>query len=140
MFTESTEHLIWASKNGKSKKWKFNYEITKNDIHDDINPKGKQTRNVWSISLTPPSEKVSGSHPTQKPIELLKRIIISCTDKGDTILDPFAGSGTTNLVALQYQRNSIGIERDKKYIELIKKRLEKEANGKLFKEAKITFE
>jgi site-specific DNA-methyltransferase (adenine-specific) len=56
-FTESTEHLIWASKNGKNKKWKFNYELTKSDIFDDINPKGKQTRNVWSISLTPPSEK-----------------------------------------------------------------------------------
>jgi site-specific DNA-methyltransferase (adenine-specific) len=139
-FTESTEHLIWASKNGDKKKWKFNYEITKNDIFDNINPRGKQTRNVWSISLTPPSEKSAGSHPTQKPIELLKRIIISCTDKGDTILDPFAGSGTTNLVALQYQRNSIGIEKDKKYIELIKKRLEREANSKLFKEAKIIFE
>jgi DNA modification methylase len=43
-------------------------------------------------------------------------------------------------VALQYQRNSIGIEKDKKYIELIKKRLEREANSKLFKEAKLTFE
>ena len=140
MFTESTEHLIWASKNGNNKKWKFNYELTKNNIYDSINPKGKQTRNTWSIPLTPPSEKVSGSHPTQKPIELLRRIVISCSDEGDTILDPFAGSGTTNLVALQYGRNSIGIEKDKKYYEIIKKRLEKEANSKLFKEAKIRFE
>ena len=136
-FTESTEHLIWASKNGNNKKWKFNYEITKGEIEDEINPKGKQTRNVWVIPLTPPTEKWAGKHPTQKPVELLKRIIISCTDKGDTILDPFAGSGTTNLVALQHGRNSIGIEKEKKYVDLITKRLSKEANEKLFKEAKI---
>jgi site-specific DNA-methyltransferase (adenine-specific) len=136
-FTESTEHLIWASKNGNNKKWKFNYEITKDEIEDEINPKGKQTRNVWVIPLTPPTEKWAGQHPTQKPIELLKRIIISCTDKGDTVLDPFAGSGTTNLVALQHGRNSIGIEKEKKYVDLIKKRLSKEANEKLFKEAKV---
>ncbi|MCL5007108.1 MAG: site-specific DNA-methyltransferase [Candidatus Marsarchaeota archaeon] len=136
-FTESTEHLIWASKNSNNKKWKFNYEITKDEIEDEINPKGKQTRNVWVIPLTPPTEKWAGQHPTQKPIELLKRIIISCTDKGDTVLDPFAGSGTTNLVALRYGRNSIGIEKEKKYVDLIKKRLSKEANEKLFKEAEI---
>lgn len=136
-FTESTEHLIWASKNGNNKKWKFNYDATKDEIEDEINPKGKQTRNVWAIPLTPPTEKWAGQHPTQKPIELLRRIIISCTDKGDTVLDPFAGSGTTNLVALRYGRNSIGIEKEKKYVDLIKKRLSKEANEKLFKEAKI---
>ena len=136
-FTERTEHLIWASKNGNNKKWKFNYDATKDEIEDEINPKGKQTRNVWAIPLTPPTEKWAGQHPTQKPIELLRRIIISCTDKGDTVLDPFAGSGTTNLVALRYGRNSIGIEKEKKYVDLIKKRLSKEANEKLFKEAKI---
>jgi site-specific DNA-methyltransferase (adenine-specific) len=138
-FTESTEHLIWASKNGKNQKWKFNYETTKKDIYDDINPRGKQTRNVWSIPLTPPSEKKAGSHPTQKPIELLRRIIVSCTDKGDTVLDPFAGSGTTNLVAMRLERNSIGIEKDKD-VALVNKRLVEEANNKLFKEARIIIE
>ncbi len=137
MFTESTEHLIWASKNGNDKKWKFNYDATKEEIFDEISPKGKQKRNVWVIPLTPPNEKEAGQHPTQKPTELLKRIIISCTDKGDMVLDPFAGSGTTNLVAMRLGRNSIAIEKDKKYAELIKKRLSKEANEKLFKEAKV---
>ncbi|MFH1316954.1 MAG: site-specific DNA-methyltransferase [Candidatus Woesearchaeota archaeon] len=70
-FTESTEHLIWASKNGKGKKWTFNYEDTKHKIEDQINPKDKQTRNVWSIPLTPRKEKWAGEHPTQKPEELL---------------------------------------------------------------------
>jgi site-specific DNA-methyltransferase (adenine-specific) len=127
-FTESTEHLIWASKNGDGKKWKFNYNFTKDRIHDEINPKGKQTRNVWSIPLTPKTEKWAGIHPTQKPQELLRRIILSCSDKGDTILDPFTGSGTTNVVALINGRNSIGIEKDKKNLEIIKRRLEKEIN------------
>ena len=138
-FTESTEHLIWATKNGDGKKWKFNYEWTKN-IEDPINPKGKQTRNVWSIPLTPKSEKWAGAHPTQKPFELLRRIILSCTDEGDLVLDPFAGSGTTNAVAKYFGRNSLGIELDSKYIEIIKNRLRKEQKTISGEEPEITFE
>ena len=122
-FTESTEHLIWATKNGNNQKWKFNYQWTKDSIEDPINPNGKQTRNVWSIPLTPKKEKWAGEHPTQKPFELLRRIILCCTDIGDIVLDPFAGSGTTNAVAKDYGRNSIGIELNKKYVDIIKKRL-----------------
>ncbi len=122
-FTESTEHLIWASKNGNKKKWKFNYQWTKDGIEDMLNPRGKQTRNVWAISLTPKKEKWAGEHPTQKPEELLRRIILSCTNEGDTVLDPFIGSGTTSYIAKNLGRNSIGIELNKKYIPLIKKRL-----------------
>ncbi len=138
-FTESTEHLIWASKNGEGKKWKFNYEWSK-QIEDPINPKGKQTRNVWSIPLTPKNEKWAGTHPTQKPFELLKRIILSCTDKGDLVLDPFLGSGTTSAVAKYYDRNSIGIEIDKKYMEIIKKRLQKSQKTLSDSEPEIIFE
>jgi len=122
-FTESTEHLIWASKNGNGKKWKFNYEDTKNLIEDRLNPKGKQTRNVWAIPLTPKEEKRAGSHPTQKPLELSRRIILACTDEEDTVLDPFLGSGTTSVAAKMLNRNSIGIEKERKYLELIRKRL-----------------
>jgi len=129
MFTESTEHLIWASKNGKGKRWTFNYEDTKNLIEDGINPKGKQTRNVWSIPLTPKKEKWAGQHPTQKPEELLRRIILSCTNPGDTVLDPFVGSGTTSVVAKRMGRNSIGIEKDKKNLSIIKKRMSQQNLG-----------
>ena len=122
-FTESTEHLIWASKNGNGKKWRFNYDFTKEKISDPLNPLGKQTRNVWSIPLTPRTEKWAGAHPTQKPVELLRRIILTCTDKGDVVLDPFVGSGTTMAVAKQYNRSSIGIEINPKYLEIAKKRL-----------------
>ena len=117
MFTESTEHLIWASKNGKGKRWTFNYELMKKMNN------GKQMRNVWAIPLTPKKEKWAGVHPTQKPMELLRRVILSCTKEGDTVLDPFVGSGTTSVVAKMLGRNSIGIEKEKKYLNIIEKRL-----------------
>jgi site-specific DNA-methyltransferase (adenine-specific) len=139
-FTESTEHLIWATKNENNKKWKFNYQWTKDKIEDSLNPKGKQTRNVWSIPLTPKKEKWAGSHPTQKPFELLKRIILSCTDEGDIVLDPFTGSGTTNVVAKYYGRNSIGIEVNEGYMDIIKKRLRKEQKTLSKEEPEIIFE
>lgn len=122
-FTESTEHLIWISKNGKGRKWTFNYLHTKEMIEDPINPKDKQTRNVWSIPLTPKKEKWAGKHPTQKPEELLRRIILSCTNEGDLVLDPFVGSGTTSIVSKKMGRSSIGIENNKEYLEIAEKRL-----------------
>ena len=139
-FTESTEHLIWATKNGDGKKWKFNYQLTKDHIYDLINPQGKQTRNVWSIPLTPKKEKWAGDHPTQKPFELLRRIILSCTDEGDMVLDPFVGSGTTSAVAKYYGRNSIGIEINKKYLDVIKKRLDAKQKTLSNYETEIVFE
>lgn len=123
-FTESTEHLIWASKNGDGKKWFFDYDLTKKYIYDSLNPKDKQTRNVWAIPLTAKTEKWAGEHPTQKPIELLRRIILSTSRIGDTVLDPFLGSGTTSVTAKMLQRNSIGIEKDSKWLDIIKKRME----------------
>lgn len=117
MFTESTEHLIWAVKNHSKEKWTFNYEVMKG-----LN-EGKQMRNMWSIPLTPKSEKWAGEHPTQKPFELLRRVILSSTNEGDTVLDPFLGSGTTSVVAEYYGRNSIGIEKNKDYLDIIKKRM-----------------
>ena len=117
MFTESTEHLIWAAKNHSKTKWVFNYEVMRS-----MN-EGKQMRNMWEIPLTPRSEKWAGEHPTQKPFELLKRIILASTNEGDTVLDPFLGSGTTSVVAEYYGRNSIGIEKNPEYMPTIKKRM-----------------
>ena len=90
---------------------------------DKITPSGKQMRSVWHIPLTPPSEKKSGKHPTQKPIELLKRIIISSSKKGDLVLDPFNGSGTTGVVANILGRKYIGVDMEKDYLDLTIKRL-----------------
>ncbi len=121
-FAHSHETLIWAKKD-KSVPHKFNYDAMRFWRSDGLNKTGKQMRSVWSIPITPPTEKTSGKHPTQKPIEVLMRIISSCTDKGDTILDPFNGSGTTGLVAKKLGRNYIGIEKEREYLDLTIKRI-----------------
>lgn len=91
---------------------------------------GKQMKDVWTGSLTKPSEKVEGKHPTQKPEYLLERIILASTEKGQVILDPFCGSGTTGVEAVKYGRKFIGIDVNEEYMEISKKRLEKVLNDK----------
>ena len=124
-FTASHETLIWARKDKKGKHT-FNYNELKNGNWDGdfIKKPKKQMRSVWAINTPKSSEKTFGKHPTQKPLELLKRIIISSTNKGDLILDPFAGSSTTGLAAIMYERKFIGIETEKKYLDLSIKRYE----------------
>lgn len=85
---------------------------------------GKQMKDVWKSSLTKPSEKKCGKHPTQKPIEILEKVILSSTNEGDMILDPFNGSGTTGITASRLKRKYIGIEKEKKYLDLTIKRKE----------------
>lgn len=117
-FTHSTETILWAKKDLKKSKHKFNYDVMK-----ELNG-NKQMKDVWETSLTKPSEKKYGKHPTQKPIELLERIILSSTDENDLILDPFNGSGTTGIVANKLNRKYIGIEKEKEYLDLTIRRKE----------------
>lgn len=124
-FVHSTETILWAKKDIKKAKHKFNYNLMK-----QLNG-GKQMKDVWETSLTKPSEKKCGKHPTQKPIELLERIILSSTDEGDLILDPFNGSGTTGIIAKRLNRNYIGIDKEKEYLDLTIKR-RKEDDKKKF--------
>ena len=120
-FAHAHETVLWARKD-KNSKHKFNYKVMK-EWDDKISPKGKQMRSIWNIPLTPQNEKTNGRHPTQKPVELLRRIIASSSDKGDLVLDPFNGSGTTGIVAKQLDREYIGIEKNKDYLNLTIKRL-----------------
>ena len=124
-FTASHETLLWARKDSKGKHT-FNYETMKNgDWGDDILKKpNKQMRSVWQIDTPKPSEKEFGKHPTQKPLELLRRIILASTNKGDLILDPFTGSSTTGIMALELDRKFIGIDLEKEYLDLSVKRFE----------------
>jgi len=126
VFTHSTEFVIWAV---KGTGWTFNYEKIK-----EINPKKqkdgrpKQMRDFWEMPLVQGEERLRGEdgkalHSTQKPEEMLKRIILASSNEGDIVLDPFLGSGTTAFVAQKYGRNFIGIEKEKKYIKIAKKRL-----------------
>ena len=84
----------------------------------------KQMRSVWAISTLKPSEKVFGKHPTQKPLELLRRIILASTNRDDLILDPFTGSSTTGIMALMLGRKFIGIDIEQEYLSLSVKRFE----------------
>jgi len=118
-FTHSTETIIWAAKNQKSKHT-FNYELMK-ELGN-----GKQMRNLWELSPPQPKEKVHGKHPTQKPLKLLERILLSSSNEGDVVLDPFSGSGSTGIAALRLGRKYIGIEISEEYLDLTIKRLEDE--------------
>ena len=119
-FTHSTETILWAQKADKKAKHFFNYQAMK-----EMNG-GKQMKDVWTGSLTKPSEKTEGKHPTQKPEYLLERIIIASTREGDVILDPFCGSGTTGVVAKRLNRMFAGIELQEEYLEITRKRMEKD--------------
>lgn len=120
-FAHAHESLIWAKKSKESKHF-FNYEIMK-EWNDRISPSGNQMRSVWYIPLTPQEEKTNGRHPTQKPLELMRRIILSSSQKDDLVLDPFCGSGTTGVIAKQFGRKFIGIEKEKEFCDLTVKRL-----------------
>ena len=85
---------------------------------DDLKKPNKQMRSVWQIATPKPSEKEFGKHPTQKPLELLRRIILASTNKGDLILDTFTGSSTTGIIALELGRKFIGIDLEKEYLDL----------------------
>lgn len=121
-FVHSTETIIWAQKDLKKSHHKFNYELMKK-----ING-GKQMKDVWDSSLTKPSEKKYGKHPTQKPVAILEKIILASTDEGDLILDPFNGSGTTGIVANRLKRDYIGMDLEKEYLDITVKRKESDKN------------
>lgn len=120
-FTNATETLIWAVKNKKVKNYTFNKEIARSYNY------GKLGLNVWRIPLCIGEERLKDEkgqkiHPTQKPEELLKRVILTSSNKGDIIFDPMAGVGTAGYVAKKFNRNFIMIEINAKYVEAIKKR------------------
>lgn len=123
-FTHSTETILWAKKDLRKNKHKFNYDVMKK-----IN-EGKQMKDVWETSLVKPKEKKFGKHPTQKPMEILERIILASTNENDLILDPFNGSGTTGIVSKKLNRKYIGIDTMKSYLDLTIKRKENEHEKK----------
>ena len=119
-FTNAHETLIWAAKSQKSRHV-FNYEAMK-ALNDDV-----QMRSDWELPLCTGHERIKQdgkkAHPTQKPESLLARVILSSTRRGDIILDPFFGTGTTGAVAKKLNRNFIGIEQDSSYVKTATKRL-----------------
>lgn len=123
MFCESTEQIIWAVNNHskKAKNWVFNYHAMK-----ELTANGKQMRNMWDIPMTPVSERSAGKHPSQKPLAVMDRLMLGCTNPGDLILDPFGGSGTTGVSAVRNGRDFLVVERDESYCKIAKLRIQSE--------------
>jgi site-specific DNA-methyltransferase (adenine-specific)/modification methylase len=120
MLTHSTEFVVWFA---KGKKWTFNYEKMKKYNY------GKQLRDVWSFPSCQGPERIKGkegraAHPTQKPLELFKRLIEMATNEGEIVLDPFMGSGTTAIASEELNRKWVGIENNLEYIKIANKRIE----------------
>ena len=114
-FTHSSEIILWAAKNKKSKHY-FNYDLMK-----EIN-EGKQMKNVWFFNAPSPEEKKFGKHPTQKPVELLKRILLASTKEKELVLDPFTGSSSTGIAAFILKRKFVGIDKEEEFLKLSIKR------------------
>lgn len=123
-FTASHETLIWAKKEKKAKHT-FNYQEIKNGnwTEDEFKKPYLQMRSVWSMGTPKKEEKQFGKHPTQKPLDLLKRIILASTKEGDIVLDPFTGSSTTGVAANLHKRKFVGIDSDESYLNLSLQRL-----------------
>ena len=120
-FTNAHETMIWCSK-GQDARYRFNYEAMK-ALNDDL-----QMRSDWLIPICNGGERIKNdegtkAHPTQKPEALLHRVLLASTKLGDTVLDPFFGSGTTGAVAKQLGRHYIGLERDPGYAAVAQKRI-----------------
>ena len=120
-FTNAHETMLWAQKK-QGAKYTFNPHEMK-ALNDDL-----QMRSDWHIPLATGKQRIkmngSKAHSTQKPEALLYRVILSSSKAGDVILDPFFGSGTTGAVAKKLGRHWIGIERDKKYVNVAQKRID----------------
>lgn len=121
-FTNAHETMIWASRDARAKGYTFNYDALKAGNEDC------QVRSDWFLPLCTGAERLKGedggkAHPTQKPEALLARILLSASNPGDVVLDPFFGTGTTGAVAKKLGRRFIGLERDPGYIAHAERRI-----------------
>jgi len=120
-FTNATETLIWAARDKKAKKHTFNKVLAKEF------GVGKVGANVWNIPICTGAERLKRSgggklHSTQKPVELLRRVLLTTTKEGDVVLDPVAGTGTTGYVASALKRHFVMVEINPVYIKGIEER------------------
>jgi modification methylase len=119
-FANAHETLLWAAKQ-KGSRYTFNHFAMK-ALNED-----KQMRSDWLLPICSGQERLKQdgkkAHPTQKPEALLYRVLLSSSNPGDVVLDPFFGTGTTGAVAKKLHSRYIGIERDENYVNLAAKAL-----------------
>jgi site-specific DNA-methyltransferase (adenine-specific) len=122
--TASHENLIWATR-AENSKFTFNYSSLREGSFegDKIKNAGKQMRSVWWIPSTPNREKTFGRHPTQKPLALMRRVILAFTSADDLVFDPFMGSGSTGVACKELGRNFFGIEQSEEFFEIARMRV-----------------
>ncbi|MGB1088535.1 MAG: site-specific DNA-methyltransferase [Alphaproteobacteria bacterium] len=121
-FTNAHETMIWASPSEGGKGYTFNYDALK-ALNED-----QQMRSDWTLPICSGGERLKNdkgekAHPTQKPESLLYRVLLTASNEGDVVLDPFFGTGTTGAVAKKLGRRFIGIERDPAYIKVALERI-----------------
>ncbi|MGH8583197.1 MAG: DNA-methyltransferase [Gammaproteobacteria bacterium] len=121
-FTHATEMVLWATRarkgsNKAQDRYTFNYDLMREENG------GKQMKNVWRIYAVGREEKAFGKHPTQKPLALISRCLAASTRPGDRVLDPFAGSASVGVAALQLGRQFIGCESEASYVGVAAQRL-----------------
>lgn len=133
-FTHATEFVCWFV---KGKNWQFNYqELKKFNPIKTKDGKDKQMRDMIVLPIVQGKERIRGEngraiHPTQKPEKLLEMVIIASSSRGNLILDPFFGTGTTGIVASRLGRKWIGIEQKLEYVNIANERFFGKTNGKL---------
>jgi site-specific DNA-methyltransferase (adenine-specific) len=115
-FTHSTETLLWAAKDHNSKHV-FNYPLMRERNG------GRQMKSVWRLLAPSKAEKAHGKHPTQKPEALVRQCIEASTQPGALVLDPFVGSGTTAVAAVQTGRRCVGLDSDPAFLALAEARV-----------------
>ncbi|MEM1019465.1 MAG: site-specific DNA-methyltransferase [Pseudomonadota bacterium] len=120
-FTNAHETLLWCAKSADQKTYTFNYKALK-ALNDDL-----QMRSDWHLPICSGHERIrvdgEKAHSTQKPESLLYRVLMAATEPGDVVLDPFFGTGTTGAVAKKLGRGYIGLERERRYIEVAAARI-----------------
>ena len=136
IFSSRNEKYLWYVKNPHSYLFKLDAVRDKNVKYPNqkkngipkVNPKGKNPTNVWMVpkvtSGSGRSAKDRTSHPTQAPIQIIERIVKACSNERDVVFDPFLGSGTTALAAMQQNRLAVGCEINSKYLSVIKNRIQ----------------
>ncbi len=114
-FTHSTEIVVWARKSKKVPHY-YNYDLMHKLAGD------RQMTDVWRMSAIAPWEKTCGKHPTQKPLALVVRAILASAKDKARILDPFTGSSTTGIAANLLGRAFVGIDNEKRFLDMSIKR------------------
>ena len=134
--------LVWDKQSGPGSFYTHQHElIIFTTKRNTFYVKGTKNIITGILSFSNGAKKTNGEkvHPTQKPIELMEKFIIDSTDIGDTVLDTFAGSGTTGVASIRTGRKFIGMEIDDGYFEIAGKRIKtalQEKKQNLFYEEK----